>query len=182
MKIMIPFAAGFEEIEAITNIDVLRRAGIDVVTVSLNDNLLVKGAHSITFKADLNLKDIVSEELDGIILPGGMPGAANLRDNSKIIKILKNLNRENKLIAAICAAPIVLEEADVIQGKNVTSYPGFEDDLSSCNYISDRVVCDNNIITGRGPGAALEFALAIVNYLLDDETSDQLKEDMIIID
>ncbi|MFW6287331.1 MAG: DJ-1 family glyoxalase III [bacterium] len=182
MTIMVPLAAGFEEIEAVSNIDVLRRAGLKVITVSLNDELMVNGAHNIMFQADGKITDIGIDELDGIVLPGGMPGAVNLRDNGNVINIVKKLNDKNKLVAAICAAPIVLEKAGVIQSKNVTSYPGFEDELRAANYIPDMVVQDGNIITGRGPGAALEFALTIVKYLLDDEISDKLKKDMIVKD
>ncbi len=178
MKIMVPFADGFEEIEAITNVDVLRRAEIDVLTVSL-DKEIVTGAHNIEFLTDFNISNVDITELEGIILPGGMPSAANLRDNLKIINIVQELYKNNKLIAAICAAPIVLEKAGIIKNKKVTSFPGFESQLKSSVYKTDRVVIDNNIITGRGPGVALEFALAIVNYLKNDQIAYQIKKDMI---
>ncbi len=178
MKIMVPFADGFEEIEAITNVDVLRRAEINVITISL-EKKIVKGAHNIEFITEGNINDVDITQLEGIVLPGGMPGAVNLRDNKKIIDIVKELYKNNKLIGAICAAPIVLEKAGIINDKKVTSYPGFENKLKSCKYKSDRVVIDGNIITGRGPGTALEFALSIVRYLKNDKISEQIRKDMI---
>ncbi len=178
MKIMVPFADGFEEVEAITNVDVLRRAEIDVLTVTLDKETVI-GAHNLEIITDYTLSNINITELDGIILPGGMPGAANLRNDLRIINIVKELYRNNKLIAAICAAPIVLEEAGIIKNRQITSYPGFESQLKSSVYKTDRIVIDNNIITGRGPGVALEFALAIVSYLKNDQIADQIKKDMI---
>ena len=178
MKIMVPFADGFEEIEAITNIDVLRRAEINVITISL-EKKIVEGAHNIEFITEGNINDVDITQLEGIVLPGGMPGAVNLRDDKKIIDIVKELYKNNKLIGAICAAPIVLEKAGIINDKKVTSYPGFENKLKSCEYKSDRVVIDGNIITGRGPGTALEFALSIVRYLKNDKISEQIRKDMI---
>lgn len=179
MKILIPFADGFEEIEAVTNVDVLRRVGIEVISVTLN-NKIVKGAHNIEFLTDCHISEINIEDFDGIILPGGMPGATNLRESKEVLNILKELDRKNKLIAAICAAPIVLKEADIIENINITSFPGFEDELKSGNYLRERVVVDGNVITGRGPGVTLEFAIAIVDYLLGDNVSKKVKKDMIV--
>ncbi len=178
MSIMVPFANGFEEIEAVTIVDVLRRAEINVITVSL-EKKMVKGAHNIEFVTECNINDIDINELDGIILPGGMPGASNLRDNKKIINIVKELNENNKLIAAICAAPIVLEEAGIIKNRKITSYPGFESQLKSCKYNTERVVVEDNIITGRGPGTALEFALSILRYLKSYNFAEKIRKNMI---
>ncbi|MFW5976652.1 MAG: DJ-1 family glyoxalase III [Bacillota bacterium] len=178
-KIMIPLADGLEEIEAISNIDVLRRAGIEVITASIGNNLEVNGDHGIIIMADDNIDNIKSEEIDGIILPGGMPGAENLKNNENLIKLIQKVNKKNGLIAAICAAPIVLEAAGVIQNKNATSYPGFDEQMKSCNYQEKRVVKDGNIITGRGPGVALEFALKIVEYLLSKGKAREIKENML---
>lgn len=179
-KVIVPLAQGFEEIEAIASIDVLRRANIEIITVSLGD-LKVKGAHDIVVLADKSIDEIDVNELDGILLPGGMPGSTNLRDDERVINIVKSLNENGKLISAICAAPIVLEKAGVLKGRKATSYPGFDEEMSSCNYTDDRVVVDNNVITGKGPGAALEFVLEVVNYLVGEETVNRLKEEMIII-
>ncbi|QUH26478.1 DJ-1 family glyoxalase III [Serpentinicella alkaliphila] len=178
-SILLLMADGFEEIEGITCIDVLRRGGINVVTASL-DNLDVCGSHNIIVKADKPINDIDISQFDGVVLPGGMPGSANLRDNEKVIKIVKEMNEMGGLIAAICAAPIVLERAGVIEGKNATSYPGFNNEMGSCTYLEDRVVLDNNILTARGPGVAMEFSFAIVEYLINISKVDELKIGMIV--
>ncbi|MCK8817261.1 DJ-1/PfpI family protein [Natroniella sulfidigena] len=177
-KIVIPLAEGFEEIEAVTSIDVLRRAEIEVVTVSLGD-LKVTGANEITIEADQSIDQITSTDLTGIILPGGMPGAVNLREDERVINLIQELADDNKLIAAICAAPIVLEEAGVLKDKEATSYPGFKPRMKSCKYQEDRVVIDDNLITGRGPGVALEFVLTIVKYLANQDAALELKEAML---
>lgn len=179
MKILIPLAEGFEEIEAVTCIDVLRRGGVEVVTASLN-NLDVKGAHNIIIKADTSISTIKRGEFDGILLPGGMPGATNLRDDERVIELIQELAKEEKLIAAICAAPIALERAGVITNKKATSYPGFDKDLTSCKYQNDRVVVDKNIITGRGPGVALEFALEVIKYLIGETKVKDLEKGMLV--
>lgn len=178
MKILIPLADGLEEIEAITNIDVLRRAGTEVITAGLND-LEVTGAHDIVIKADRLIDEVRAEEFDGIILPGGMPGSTNLRNNDKVIKLVQKLNTDGKLVAAICAAPIALEKAGVIRNRKATSYPGFDREMVSCDYLEERVVVDGNLITGRGPGVALEFAITVVQYLLGEEKAAELKEGML---
>ena len=178
-KVLIPLASGFEEIEAVTNIDVLRRASIEVVTISLN-SLDVKGDHGIPIIADQRIDQIEIDDFDAIVLPGGMPGAGNLRDNQKILDFVRKINEEGGLVAAVCAAPIVLEAAGILEGKNATSYPGFGEEMPSCNYKEERVVKDGNIITARGPGVALEFALEIVKYLKSESDAEELREAMIV--
>jgi 4-methyl-5(b-hydroxyethyl)-thiazole monophosphate biosynthesis len=178
-KILIPLAKGFEEIEAVTNIDVLRRAGLEVSTAGIGSRE-IEGDHGIKVETDIEISDVNAEDFDAVVLPGGMPGAANLRDSNQLRNIIKKLNEDNKLCAAICAAPIVLEAAGILDGKNATSYPGFDKDMSSCNYKEENVVIDGNIITGRGPGVAMEFALALVEYLLDDKTRIELQKSMLI--
>ncbi|ACL69881.1 DJ-1 family glyoxalase III [Halothermothrix orenii] len=180
MKILIPLAEGFEEIEAITSIDVLRRAGIEVITSSLTESTEVMGSHDVKVTADTTLDKVSVDNLDGILLPGGMPGSANLKDDIRIIKLIKRLNKKSGLIAAICAAPIVLEKAGVIKEKRATSYPGFDKEMKTCNYQENRVVVDGNIITGRGPGVAMEFALTVVNYLTSEDMVKELSEKMMV--
>lgn len=178
-KVMIPLADGLEEIEAITNIDVLRRAGIEVVTVSLAE-LKVKGDHDIVITADTNIDNINPEDLAGIILPGGMPGASHLKNDKRVIELIREVDTRQGLVAAICAAPIALEEAGVIKGKKATSYPGFGEKMPSCKYQEEKVVVDGNLITGRGPGVAFEFALEVVSYLLNAEKAQELRKGMIV--
>jgi len=179
MKVLIPLADGLEEIEAITNIDVLRRSGLDVVTAGLNSTEIT-GSHNIMIRADQIITEINADELSGIVLPGGMPGSTNLRDNPDVIKLIKELNAAGKLVAAICAAPIALEKAGVIKGRRATSYPGFSQQMSSCKYREERVVVDGNIITSRGPGTAFEFALTIVQYLSGEDKAEELKKALLL--
>lgn len=179
MKLIIFLADGFEEVEALTVVDYLRRIGIDIDTVSVNEELKVKGAHDIEVVVDKKIEDIKDmNKYAGIVIPGGMPGATNLRDNDRVIELVKQANKEEKMIAAICAGPIVLDRAGVIKGKNVTSFPGFEDDLKEANYKEDIVVRDGNIITSRGPYLAVDFAIEIVRYL-DRDKVDRLKESIL---
>lgn len=178
-KILIPLAKGFEEIEAITNIDVLRRAGLDVMTAGIG-GIEIEGDHGIKVAADTEISELSSDNLSAVVLPGGMPGAANLRDNGRLLKIIRDVNEKGGLCAAVCAAPIVLDAAGILEGKNATSYPGFGDEMPSCNYREERVVIDGNIITARGPGVAMEFALTIIEYLLDSKERGQLEDSMLV--
>ncbi|MBO0544464.1 DJ-1/PfpI family protein [Clostridium botulinum] len=164
-KILVFIAEGFEEIEALTIVDVLRRANIQCDMCSIASNKEIKGAHNILVNVDKTLEEIKSNEYNGLVIPGGMPGATNLRDNNKLIDLVKEFNKDKKLIAAICAGPIVLSKANIIKGKEVTSYPGFEEDLKEGLYKEDLVVQDGNIITSRGPSAAMYFAFKILENL-----------------
>lgn len=178
-KILIPLAQGFEEIEAVTNIDVLRRAGLDVLTAGIGSRK-IEGDHGIKVEADTEISEVAADELSAVVLPGGMPGAANLRDSGRLLKIIRDINEKGGLCAAVCAAPMVLDAAGILADKNATSYPGFEEEMPSCNYQEERVVIDGNIITGRGPGVAMEFAMAVVEYLLDAKERAQLEESMLV--
>lgn len=178
-KVLVPLAAGFEEIEAVTIIDILRRAGLDVITAGLEGSK-IKGDHEIKIEADTKLSAVDADDLLAVVLPGGMPGAANLRNNDCLLKIIKEVYEADKLCAAVCAGPIVLEAAGILESKDATSYPGFDKDMLSCNYREERVVQDGNIITGRGPGAAVEFVMTIVEYLLDAEERKELEKSMLV--
>lgn len=118
---------------------------------------------------------------DGVVIPGGLPGATNLRDDKRVIEIVEGMNDKGKLIGAICAGPIVLEKAGIIKGKNITSYPGFEDQLTDSSYSEKSVVKDGNIITSRGPSLAVDFAIEIVSYLLGEDKAQELKDDILYI-
>jgi 4-methyl-5(b-hydroxyethyl)-thiazole monophosphate biosynthesis len=158
-KVAVLLADGFEEIEAVTVIDVLRRAGVEVVAASLQGDGAL-GSHAIRVAADCTLDELNSDELDAVVLPGGMPGAEKLRDDQRVIQLLQRLAGARKLVAAICAAPIALDAAGVIEGRRATSYPGFE--LPDADYVTDRVVQDDHLVTSRGPGTALEFSVVLV--------------------
>ncbi|MBR7927576.1 DJ-1/PfpI family protein [Aerococcaceae bacterium zg-ZUI334] len=177
-KFLVLLADGFEEIEALTPVDYLRRVGIEVDTASITEELQVTGSHQITVIADKLLKDISVDNYDGIYLPGGLPGATNLRDNEIVIKLVQAFNQQEKLVTAICAAPIVLEKAGVIKDKRVTSFPTFETELTSAKQYVDNqiVVADDNVITGRGAAVAIYESFKIVETLLGREAVDKLKQ------
>lgn len=177
-RVILFLADGFEEIEALTTVDIIRRANINIDICTISDEY-VKGAHGIIVKADINIKDLY-EEYDMAVLPGGMPGTLNLMENSKLIKIIKAYNKNNIKIAAICAAPKVLAKADILSGKRVTSYPGALDNKKDFIYSEDNVVTDGNLITSRGPATAMEFALEIVNILKGSQAAKSIREDLLL--
>lgn len=179
MKIAVLLANGFEEIEALTVVDYLKRLDIEVDMVSIEEDLEVKGAHEIEVKANLLVEDLDFKDYKGVVIPGGLPGATNLRDDEKVIEIVKEADKEEKLVAAICAGPIVLEKAGIIKGRKVTSYPGFEEELNSGEYVEDNVVLDGNLLTARGPAIAVEFTLEIAEYLLGKDKRKELEKDIL---
>ena len=173
-KLGVFMADGCEEIEALTVVDLTRRAGIEVAMISITGEKVVKGAHGIDFFTDIPAEYMDFDMLDGIVLPGGMPGTLNLGANDYVQKIIAQFAKEGKLVSAICAAPSVLGEAGLLNGKKATSYPGFEEKLLGAQTCTDAVVVDGNVITSRGMGTAIDFALAIIEYMLDKETADKL--------
>lgn len=180
-KIIVPLAEGFEEIEAISIIDILRRANIEVATVQLNDDEEVLGAHGIKVKADLKLNDLESlDYYDGIAVPGGMGGVNNLMANNTILEIIKSLSDAGKIVSAICAGPMVLEKAGVLKGIKATCYPGLEDELKSAKIVDEIVVVDNNIITSKGPATAGVFALELIGQLLGEEIKNAVSEGILL--
>lgn len=179
-RVIVFLAEGFEEVEALTVVDYLRRVDIVVDTVSITNEKQVKGAHNIVVMADKiidELEDLVNYTT--VIIPGGMPGATNLRDNEKVTNIVKGIYEKQKLVAAICAGPIVLHRAGILNDKLVTSFPGFEEELAGAVYTGKNVERDGNIITARGPYFAVDFALEIVDYLLGEEKVEELKESIL---
>lgn len=176
-KILVFLADGFEEIEALTLVDVLRRANVQVDTCSLEEKM-VRGTHDIYVQADVLLNDDLGE-YDGLYLPGGMPGSKNLQENSKVQQMIKEYFYQGKLISAICAAPIALNSAGILKGKKGTSYPGFEDQLEYQEYVEAPVVVCDNLITSRGPATALPIAFEILNYLGYEKEAETIKKDML---
>ena len=186
--VYVHLADGFEEIEAITVVDVLRRAGIDVRTVAIHAEnetpadaqaVLIKGAHDIKIKADLLFKDADYTKCDMIVLPGGMPGAANLGAHRGLTSAIKEFASAGKPLAAICAAPMIFGNLGILAGKKATIYPGMESFLKGAEAVQDRVVVDGNFITSRGPATAMDFALAIVEFLKSGGSADKLAADML---
>lgn len=175
-KACVLLAEGFEEIEALTVSDVIRRANITCDLISIGGKT-VKSSHGVTVEADKIFDE--SMEYDLVVLPGGMPGASNLRDDERVIKFIKKQNKEGKLIGAICAAPIVLGKADLTDGRDITSYPGYEDELPNCNYLEDSVVVDNNIITSRGPATSMAFAYKLLEKLGYSDKAEAIASGML---
>lgn len=178
--VLIVLADGFEEIEAVTPIDVLRRAGLNVVIAGVGKKEIT-GAHDIKVSADVQIENY-AEIPDAVVLPGGMPGASNLQKSSAVNQLLQKMKNSNKIIGAICASPaVVLSPAGVLDGKKATCYPGFESDFSPQVKVSqDRVVRDGLVTTSRGPGSALEFSLELVSQLVDEETANKLAQGMLL--
>jgi 4-methyl-5(b-hydroxyethyl)-thiazole monophosphate biosynthesis len=179
-RVLVPLADGFEEIEAMTIIDVLRRAGLDVTTAGLKAGS-AKGAHGVEVNPDTEIGKVEGDSFDVLVLPGGMPGAANLKSDRRVLDLVRNLHERGKYTAAICAAPMVLAAAGVVSGTPVTCYPGFEKELGDARYREDqRVVRSGKVITSRGPGTALEFALALVEELCGPAKAKELSEGMLV--
>lgn len=172
-------ATGFEEVEALGPIDVMRRAGLDVKTVSIMDEQTVMGAHQIGIVADSMFADNDYSDADLLFLPGGMPGASNLYEHAGVRQAVLAQAQAGKKVAAICAAPaVVLAQLGVLDGKRATCYPGFEKLLTKAHYTADLVTVDGNITTAEGPAAAFPFAYELLSQLVSKETSDQIAEGM----
>lgn len=181
MKTIFVFLAeGFEEIEALTPVDVLRRAGLVVQTVSIMDEQVVAGAHGVPVLADKMFAEINPEDAEMILLPGGLPGATNLDAHEGLGQLISDFAKAEKPLAAICAAPLVFGNRGLLQGKKATCYPGFETYLQGAEYTAALVEKDANFITGKGPGAALEFAFAIVEKYCGIGKVNELKQGMMI--
>ena len=176
--IILPLAEGFEEIEAITIADVLRRADLDVRTCYLKEPL-VGGAHRIKVQADASIDSVDAASCAMVCLPGGMPGSTNLLEDHRVIDLIQKVNKAGGYVAAICAAPIVLAKAGVLSGKHVTCYPGFEGKLKGAEVSDERVVVDGKIITGNGPGSSIPFALKLVELLRSKELAQELAQGLL---
>lgn len=170
-KAYIFLANGFEEIEAITPIDVLRRAEIETVTVSITDAKRVTGAHAITIEADITLSQLNVADADLLLLPGGMPGTKHLGECEPLLELLSSHAQSGRLTAAICAAPSILGMLGLLNGKEATCYPGWEDKLTGALFAKEPWIVDGNIVTGRGAGSAMAFSLKLVELLCDKNTA-----------
>lgn len=177
-KIIVPISNGFEEIEAISIIDICRRADIEV-TIAAVENIQTTGAHNVKIQADCMIEEIQSNDFDMIVLPGGLPNAFTLAENEKVQSLLKEFKVTNKNIGAICAAPFALHKAEVLN-ENYTCYPSFEKKIRENGYHNqDAIVIDDKVITSRGPGTAMCFALEIVRVLCGDEICENVKSGLL---
>lgn len=179
-KIAVHLADGFEEIEAISIIDVLRRADLEVIVASVTGKLEVAGAHQLKVLADKLFDDVNYNDVSMIVLPGGMPGAANLDAHEGLRAQIVKFNNENKPLAAICAAPLVYGNLGILKGKQAVCYPGFEKFLKGAEIMNLPVAESGNVITGRGPGAAIQFALKLVEKLVSAEKAELIATQMLV--
>jgi len=178
-RVVVCLAAGFEEIEAVTIIDVLRRGGVAVTTAGIEDGEWVMGAHDIPMRADAGLADLSPADFTMAVLPGGMPGSANLRDSELVRGFVRAVWEQGGHACAICAAPIALQAAGLLKGRRATSYPTFADQLPDAEYCEEAVVRDTRIITSRGPGTAFAFAFRLLEELGLAKAADQLRQGML---
>jgi 4-methyl-5(b-hydroxyethyl)-thiazole monophosphate biosynthesis len=179
-KVNIYLAEGFEEVEAITVIDVLRRAGVDTTIVSVSSKREVKGAHNITVIADKTFEELDNKAADMLVLPGGMPGTTNLEKHEGLRELIKEFYHKEKYIAAICAAPSILGKMGLLESSMATCYPGFEKYLKGAIHTDDPVIRHKNIITSKGPGTAMLFAFELVELLVGGEIAEELRDSMIM--
>ncbi|MDF2472463.1 MAG: hypothetical protein K0R21_245 [Anaerocolumna sp.] len=173
-KVYIFLADGFEEVEGLTVVDLLRRAGIETCMVSITGTKEITGSHNIRVIADQLFEETDYNDAKMLILPGGMPGTKHLGEHKGLVNLLCEFHKKGNLISAICAAPSVLGKNHILQGRKVTSFPGYEDQLIGAEYTGNKVEKDSNIITSKGLGTALDFSLAIIETIINKETADKI--------
>jgi 4-methyl-5(b-hydroxyethyl)-thiazole monophosphate biosynthesis len=175
-KVYAFLADGLEEVECLATVDILRRSGVETTLVSVTGKKEVKGSHNITIVADELFENVSTSEADVLFLPGGMPGTVNLKNHEGLRAAIKKANKDGRRIAAICAAPSILGEMELLKGKTATCYPGFEDSLKGASHTRQGVVTDGNITTSRGLGYALDLGLELVRLLEGHQRSEEVKE------
>ncbi len=179
-RVAIFFADGFEEIEALTPVDILRRGGIDTVTVSIGEDLTIHGSHNIDIKADIRISELDFDSVDMIVLPGGKIGHQNLEVCKVLTDKIAEFNGAGKFVAAICAAPTILGRMGILKGHDATCYGGMEAALEGANKLTDSVVVSGNIITSRGMGTSVEFGLKLLEVLTDKANADRIAASVMV--
>ena len=179
-SICIFLATGFEEVEALFPLDILRRGGLDVKTVSVTGEKFVMGAHGVPVGADILFEDLNPENVEMIVLPGGLPGATNLDAHAGLDQLIMSFAAAKKPLSAICASPFVFGKRGLLKGKKATCYPGFDPYLEGADYTGNKVEVADNIITGKGPGAAWEFGFAILEKYVGAEKAKEVRNGMLI--
>ena len=177
-RVLVPLAPGFEEVEALTVVDILRRSEVKVITAGIIDGP-IEGRSGIRVIADVSLDEVSAENFDMIVLPGGMPGTTHLKEDPRVRGIVESLHEQGGVAAAICAAPLVLSAVGLLEGKRATSYPSVRDNLKVGEYSEERVVVDGNIVTSRGAGTAMEFSLKLLELLEGEEKMREISESVL---
>ncbi len=175
-SVLVPLAPGFEDLEATTIVDILRRAGVEVITAGLTPGL-VQGSRGLRVQPDVYLDEVLDRDFDMIALPGGLPGSEHLKNDPRVQALLKRLSAEGRFTAAICAAPMALAAVGLLDGRRATSYPGVVDrmNLPGTVYVAQPVVVDGKVVTSRGPGTAMDFALTLTELLVGKAVRDQVE-------
>jgi len=173
-RVVVLLADGFEEVEAVTPIDFLTRAGCDVTIAGVTGEM-VTGAHGVTVKSDVTVSDC-TRDFDAVVVPGGMPGASNIAESADAVALIREVYESGAILGAICAAPaVVLAPTGILDGKEATCYPGFESGFKTTKFSENRVVIDGRIVTSRGPGTAAEFAVTLAGMLAGPKAADELR-------
>ena len=178
-KVYLFLADGFEEIEGLTVVDLMRRAKIDIQTVSIMERTKITGSHGISLEADLVFEQTDFSDADMLVLPGGMPGTRYLKEYGPLAKLLLDFHKKEGRIGAICAAPTVLSGLGILKDRQATSYPSCQPDIEAKQYLADEVVADGNIITSRGLGTAIPFALCLIGQLLGEEKAEEIRQSIV---
>lgn len=182
LKVCVFLADGFEEIEGLTVVDLLRRAGIETTMVSISENIVVSGTHGIRVEADRLFGEVDYKDIDMLVLPGGMPGTKKLGNNKELGMLIKEFNEKGKWIGAICAAPSILGEMGILRKRKAVCYPGFEEKLAGADYVDEKVVLDGNIITSKAMGTAISFSGKIIEVLCGKEKADNILDSIMYKD
>lgn len=178
-KVCVFFAEGYEEIEALTVVDVLRRAKIDTKMVSVTGSRTVTGAHQVAVEMDALFEEIDYSDTDMLVLPGGMPGTKNLEKHEALMKLVEQFNEDGRYLSAICAAPSILGHKGILEGKKACCYPSYEPELKGAKVSFENVCKDGKVITARGMGCAIPFALEIIELFSGEEAADQMADSII---
>lgn len=180
-RVLVLLAQGCEEVEAVTPIDLLNRAGVEVITASLDQEKVIKASHGAILMAEKVLADVINENFDMVVLPGGLPGADYLGSDSRVISLIKDMAQKGKYVCAICAAPRILAKNGLLKGKKATAYPGIlrQEECPDTTIVDEKVVIDGNIITGRGPGVAIDFALALIEALEGKQVRNKVEASLV---
>ena len=179
LKVYIFLADGFEEIEGLTVVDLLRRAKIYVDTISIMDDYIVHGAHGINVQTEDLFDEVDFDEFDMVVLPGGMPGTLNLKEHEGLRNLIGEFDKKKKYLAAICAAPSILSELGILKGRKACAYPSFEEGLDCAQVVHEAAVTDGHVTTGRGMGAAIPFALKLTELLCGTEKANEIAESIV---